>query len=427
MLIGSVHISRMEASVSPTWRCPYPGSSIPTLALGLFLSSSLLLPVAGVAQQSTLDDPFFGITTDGNRIPNLFPIRATGVSTKPIAEAARVYLGTLRPEQLTETRFEMDDNEWRHWSNVSVGIEARMGLSFRNMNATQREAAFALVRSGMSARGFEQVRNIMRIDGYLADVLDDLEGYGEYLYFIDIFGEPSETEPWGWQLDGHHLVINYFVMGDQVVMSPTFWGSEPVTVETGRYAGTEVLQEEQNIGLAFMESLRPDQRRIATLGTDKTSNNQLAAAFRDNTLIQEVGIRGDQLDKAQRERLMAVVGLWVGATRDDHAQLRMDEVWAHLDDTHFTWVGEVGNEELYYYRIQSPVIVIEFDHTIPVSFSVEPRMPSRTHIHAGVRTPNGNDYGKDLLRQHYEQHANDPNHAHDPLEVAGSHDNAGSR
>jgi hypothetical protein len=80
----------------------------------------------------------------------------------------------------------------------------------------------------------------------------------------------------------------------------------------------------------------------------------------------------------------------------------------------------VGDDELYYYRVQSPVIVIEFDHAVPVSFPVRPRMPSRTHIHAGVRTPNGNDYGKDLLRQHYEQHAGDPDHVHDPQEVTGA-------
>jgi hypothetical protein len=32
-------------------------------------------------------------------------------------------------------------------------------------------------------------------------------------------------------------------------------------------------------------------------------------------------------------------------------------------------------------------------------------VPYKEHIHAVVRTPNGNDYGKDLLRQHYERHA----------------------
>ena len=51
-----------------------------------------------------------------------------------------------------------------------------------------------------------------------------------------VMGTPSATEPWGWQFDGHHAVINYFVLGDQVVMSPHFAGSEPViaTLETAR-------------------------------------------------------------------------------------------------------------------------------------------------------------------------------------------------
>lgn len=377
-------------------------------------------PDATAQRRSSQGQPFVGVTTDGDLIPDLFPIRATGVSTAPIVEAARAYLRMLTPEQTAQTRFGLDSEEWRHWSNVPVGNLARQGLSFRDMNDATREAAFAMVRAGLSARGFQQTRDIMRIDGYLADVLENHDGYGEYLYYIDIFGEPSETEPWGWQLDGHHMVVNYFVMGDQVVMSPNFWGSEPVSVETGRYAGVEVLQEEQDVGVAFMQSLRPDQRRMAVLDTEKTRNNLQSAAFRDNLVLEEAGIHGRDLDAAQRERLMDVIGVYVGHMRDDQARVRMDEIREHLDETRFAWVGEVGPDALFFYRVQSPVILIEFDHTVPVSFRTTPRRPSRTHIHIAVRTPNGNDYGKDLLRQHYEEHDGDPNHVHDPSTVAGS-------
>ena len=384
-------------------------------------------PDAAAQQQSSRDQPFFGVTTDGELIPDLFPIRATGVSTAPIVEAARAYLRMLTPEQTAETSFGLDSDEWRHWSNVPVGGLPRQGLSFRDMSDSQREAAFALVRAGLSARGFEQARNIMRIDGYLAKALDDYNRYGEYLYFIDIFGEPSDTEPWGWQLDGHHLVVNYFVMGDQVVMSPNFWGSEPVSINTGRYPDIEVLQEEQDVGLAFMESLRQDQRQIAVVDAEKTRNNLRGAAFRDNLVMQEAGIRGDQLDPVQRERLMDVIGVYVGAMRYDQASIRMEEVQEYLGETRFTWVGGVGPDALYYYRVQSPIIFIEFDHTTPVSFRTEPNPPSRSHIHIAVRTPNGNDYGKDLLRQHYEEHEGDPNHMHGPSNVAGSVSSGGNR
>ncbi len=401
-------------------------SWFPVLALTL-ASWVTQPPDAADQQHSSRDQPFFGVTTDGHLIPDLSPIRATGVSTAPIVEAARAYLRMLTPKQAAETNFGLDADEWRHWSNVPVGSLPRQGLSFRDMNDATRDAAFAMVRAGLSARGFQQARDIMRIDGYLASVLEDYQAYGEYLYFIDIFGEPSDTEPWGWQLDGHHLVINYFVMGDQVVMSPNFWGSEPVSVDTGRYAGIEVLQEEQDVGLAFMESLRRDQRRIAILDAEKVRNNMQGAAFRDNLVLEEAGIRGDQLDAVQRERLMDVIGVYVGAMRYDQARVRMEEIREHLDDTRFAWVGDVGPDALYYYRVQSPVTLIEFDHTVPVSFPTEERRPLRTHIHIAVRTPNGNDYGKDLLKQHYEEHANDPNHMHDPPHVAETASGAGNR
>jgi hypothetical protein len=51
-------------------------------------------------------------------------------------------------------------------------------------------------------------------------------------------------------------------------------------------------------------------------------------------------------------------------------------------------------------------VLIEFDHQTPVGLRhLNPGgVPNREHIHSVVRTPNGNDYGKDLLRQHYAQH-----------------------
>jgi len=37
-------------------------------------------------------------------------------------------------------------------------------------------------------------------------------------------------------------------------------------------------------------------------------------------------------------------------------------------------------------------------------FAADLDKPNRQHIHCVVRTPNGNDYGKDILRQHYQAH-----------------------
>lgn len=89
----------------------------------------------------------------------------------------------------------------------------------------------------------------------------------------------------------------------------------------------------------------------------------------------------------------------------------MEEVRQHLDETRFAWLGGTGSESVFYYRIQSPVVLIEFDHQTPIALlHLDPNEPTRQHIHTVIRTPNGNDYGKDLLRQHYEQHPHKHKH-----------------
>ena len=81
-----------------------------------------------------------------------------------------------------------------------------------------------------------------------------------------MFGAPSPSEPWGWQIDGHHLIVNCFVLGDQIVMTPNFMGSEPVYAESGKYAGTRVFADEESGGAAVMRSLTPEQRVYARAG-----------------------------------------------------------------------------------------------------------------------------------------------------------------
>jgi len=220
-------------------------------------------------------------------------------------------------------------------------------------------------------------------------------------------GKPSAKEPWGWQIDGHHVIINYFVLGDQVVMSPVFVGSEPVIAYEGKYKGVAIMQDEQDMGHKFLMSLSEEQRKKAVLPVSKTGNNNVGEAFKDNVVLDYAGVPVAELTARQREQLVALIERYVGNMDDGHAKLKMEEVRRHLEKTFFAWVGQTEPGGVFYYRIHSPVILIEFDHQLPVGIRqhVEnPRAPTRQHIHAVVRTPNGNDYGKDLLRQHYLKH-----------------------
>ena len=216
-------------------------------------------------------------------------------------------------------------------------------------------------------------------------------------------GEPSSEKPWGWQIDGHHLVINYFVLGNQVVMSPVFLGAEPVIADSGRHAGTAVLQVEQDQGLAFVNALNDEQRALAVIADDKTGNNAVGEFYSDNVVVPYQGIRGDQLNADQRLALLALANTFIGHLREPHAEVKLSEIARHLSDTYFSWVGATSEDAVFYYRIHSPVVLIEFDHqgAIGLSHLAETDGPQRNHIHVVIRTPNGNDYGKDLLRQHY--------------------------
>ena len=364
--------------------------------------------------EAALSEPFRGIAADGKLEQGLFKIESTGVSTKPVVEAANAFLRGLSGEQRQRTEYDVDDIEWRSWDNRH--FYKRRGVGFDEMSAEQRELAFGLLQVSLSAKGLQLSKDIMKLNGTLAELADNVEEYGEWLYWITVMGKPSETEPWGWQIDGHHLIINYFVLGDQVVMSPVFVGSEPVHATSGKFKGTIVMQEEQEIGLAFMRSLTPEQQQQALLSEVKDGNNALAQAYKDNLDLNYSGLRATKLNEAQQKGLLGVIEAFVGNLSEGHANVKMDEVRKHLDRTYFAWIGGTGDQSVFYYRVHSPVVLVEFDHERRVA-PFRSAEPSRDHIHAVLRTPNGNDYGKDLLRQHIEQ-----NHQHAHGETTHKHD-----
>ena len=359
-------------------------------------------------------EPFTGITTDGTVLPGLYPLLPSGVSTDAVRLAALAFLDGLDRGQRERACFEITSDAWRRWWNIHPFL-MRHGLLLDELAEEQRAAALRLIEATLSPSGYRTARDVMRLNETLGEITGSWTEYGEWVYFVSLFGEPSEREPWGWQIDGHHLIVNCLVVGDQVVVTPLFLGSEPVIAETGRYAGTRVLQTEQNDGLAFIHTLSAGQRRQAIL-YDSILSSELpaergigsdgrvqAAAFRDNERIPYEGIRASELTEPQREQLLRLSALYTGRARAVHAELWLQTVRQHLDETHFLWMGGTGENDVFYYRIHSPVLLVEFDHQPGIAFDTDE--PTRNHIHTVVRTPNGNDYGMDYLRQHHARFA----------------------
>ena len=344
-------------------------------------------------------EPFKGITNNGEVIPGLFRIQKTGISTQSIREAAEAFLASLTPEQRGKTLFPVDTDQWRKWSNIHPTL-MRHGTALFQMTDAQRARAFALLRESLSQRGFEEALDLMHLNETVQEMTGRLDEYGEDLYWLSIMGRPSATEPWGWQWDGHHLIINYFILSDQVVMTPAFLGAEPVHAKSGKYAGVRAFKADEDHGLALARTLS-DAQRGKTVIAPETSGEDFTTAFRDNLVLDNAGIRYDELTSPQHDLLLRLVNYHVARMRHGHAELKLEEVKRHLEDTYFCWMGGTEDDSTFYYRVQSPVIIVEFDHQRGIAFR-ERTTPYKDHIHVIVRTPNGNDYGKDLLRRHYQ-------------------------
>jgi hypothetical protein len=351
--------------------------------------------------QKTLAAEFTGITADRTATPpDLFPIVKTGVSVQPIIDAVAAFLALLTGEQRGSVNFAVDSKQWQSWQNMHCFL-LRHGLLLADLSEAQREAALNILRASLSATGYGNARDVMRLNEHAGEITGRFDEFNEWFYWISLFGEPSPIQPWGWQIDGHHLIINCFILGDQLVMTPDFRGSEPVLAKSGKYAGTHVFHEEEALGLALMSALTPDQQKAAIIGTN-IPRDVITTAQVDNIEMDFSGIRYDALTPPQRELLRKLVALYVERIRPGHAGVRMAEVLKHLSQTYFGWIGECDEKSPFYYRIYSPVILIEFDHLPGIIW--DNMEPTRDHIHTVVRTPNGNDYGRDLLRQHYAQH-----------------------
>ncbi|MBQ0852767.1 DUF3500 domain-containing protein [Streptomyces sp. BH-SS-21] len=358
---------------------------------------------AGSPGNQSITEDFFGLTTDGKKIDDLFTVHSEGVATAPVIAAADAFLAGLSATQKSATQFTVHSTEWRLWSNVDA--YDRQGVSIADLSDEQQALGKALLKSALSADGLETTEKIRRINQAAGEAIGNTDSFNEEAFYYTVLGTPSATEPWGFQFDGHHLVVNYFVLGGQVVMSPCFWGSEPTEIEID---GTtvSVCKEEVRASLAFINSLTAAQRTVAVESTTKSNESMKAGAFADNAVQEYTGIRGTALTAAQKSKLLGIVEAFAGRAKADVAKARLAEVRAHLNDTYVTWAGGIADDSAFYVRVHSPVVWVEVDCQAPGPLAgaygaSQGSGATQMHVHSVIRTPNGNDYGKELLRQHY--------------------------
>jgi len=362
------------------------------------------------------EQPFKGMTTDGNVIPDLFELRPEGAPTEAMINATMALLRMLSPEQKAAMSFSIDSTQWRNWQNTEMYVED-YGLRLAEVPMPVREAVMAVVSASLSRHGLELTRDVMRMNAFLGDLVGGPDVMNEWTYLFNIFGTPSASEPWGWQLFGHHLCLHCFVLGEQMTLTPAFFGAEPTYADEGPFKGIRLFEDKERDGLKLMRSFSNDQQERAIVahcmvGGDLppgrrhfADNLNLGGAYQDNRVVPYEGIEASSLSQTQQRDLLSLAEAYLAPLPKGPLTAQMEDVERHLNETHFCWIGGFEENSAFYYRIQSPVVFIEFDHHGGV-FLTNPE-PANFHVHTIVRTPNGNDYGMDLLRLHYK---NAPHH-----------------
>lgn len=306
--------------------------------------------------------------------------------------AAQAWLESLSAAQKKQATFTLTDPERENWFFTPV---PRQGLPLKQMDRKQQDLARALLRTGLSHAGLARAEAIISLENILRE-LENNSPPGRRdpeLYFVTIFGTPSASQPWGWRFEGHHLSFNFTVAdGSHVKFVPSFMGSNPAEVRSGTRKGERVLGEEEDLGRALVKSLDAAQMKAALIDT-KAPSEIITSNRKRIDPLSPTGLNAALLTPAQSGQLLALVKLYAGRHRAELADETLAAITAAgVNGLSFAWAGGLNRGDLHYYRIQGPTFLIEFDNT----------QNNGNHVHSVFREFK-NDFGRDLLREHYEK------------------------
>ncbi len=76
------------------------------------------------------------------------------------------------------------------WLNIHPFV-FRHGVMLEDLPPATRQLGLRLLEASLSARGFAQARDIMRLNRLLAEVTGFPDDFGEWPYFLSFYGEPQ--------------------------------------------------------------------------------------------------------------------------------------------------------------------------------------------------------------------------------------------
>lgn len=310
-----------------------------------------------------------------------------------LAAKASRFINSLNDDLQKRVLFPFDDGERFRWHFVPM---SRKGVPFADLTESQRKDVLAILKMSLSEQGYRKASNILELEAILREVegRSSADGYRDPMkYYVSFFGEPAKNALWGWRLEGHHLSLNFSSL-DGVIRSstPSFFGANPAVVPSGPRKGHQVLADETNIAFALVNSMTEVQLKSTRFAEralpDIVTGNRKKAAR-----LEPMGIGYAQLNATQQKMLLQLLDVYVKNYELGFSSKLMEKIRkAGIENLSFAWAGGLKSGEGHYYRIQGPMLLIEYDNT----------QNGANHVHTAVRDLT-NDFAEDIILEHYQK------------------------
>jgi len=348
------------------------------------LAVTFVVLIVSIQALTTQRQAFGQYVSEASRIVGTYEPTSRDHSPDAMAAAAQNFLDSLDSELRERAALQLDDPERREWTNLPARADAG-GVRLGDCNATQVKAFCDLMATLFSEQGYTKMCNIMLADDQLLSGGRARPGFGTESFAVVLFGEPKAGEPWGFQLDGHHVGVNLAIKGATVTMSPSFIGTQP---EAYHLAEKQIRPLAGEVDRAFklVNSLNSEQLKQAK-AAEKRGRIQTGPG-KDNTVPEAIGVSCADFDAAQQETLLALIAEWVNDLPQEQAKRRLSELASEIDQMHFAWFGPIAANSDVSYMIQGPTLIIEYACQDIGGNPVD-------HLHTMYRDPT-NEYGQQI-------------------------------
>jgi len=305
--------------------------------------------------------------------------------------SALIVINSLDSLQKAKSIFPFDEMSRYDWNYLPPSLIPRRGACLKDLDSTQKNNVYALLKSFLSEKGFTRTLDIMDNEFYLKELEPNMIHRIPENQFIAFYGNPGKDSIWGWKFSGHHIALNFTIVNDKLAFTPVFFGVYPAVIKEGQNKGRRIIKDEEDIGFELINMLSSEQK-LKAIFQSKAFNDIVTTNSIQVGTLDPVGILAKDLTPQQKIILNKLIVCHLSSMPTEIAEMRMKRIASEdFNQIRFGWAGGLVEGVPHYYRIQGKTFLIEFDNTTH----------NANHIHIVWRDFNG-DFGVDLLKEHYE-------------------------